>query len=88
MASQYVQPICCLTAYLGDIDDGTLYDALGLTTVDEAFLGSYGTWSKKGDGVVHLIFESVDDKDVTVVINSGGDEYAKVDVRARDTEVS
>ncbi|POM59219.1 hypothetical protein PHPALM_32084, partial [Phytophthora palmivora] len=85
MASQFVQPICGPTAYLGEIDDGTLYDALGLTTVDEAFVGSYGTWSRTGDGVVHLILESVDIEDVTVVIHSGGEEYAKVDVAAGDT---
>ncbi|KAI9989575.1 hypothetical protein PInf_019860 [Phytophthora infestans] len=36
MASQFVQPICGPTAYLGEIDDGRLDDALGLTTVDEA----------------------------------------------------
>ncbi|KAJ8525261.1 hypothetical protein ON010_g15855 [Phytophthora cinnamomi] len=47
-----------------------------------AFIGSYGTWTKKGDGVVHLNFESVDDEDVTVVIHSGGDKYAEVDVAA------
>eukprot|EP00644_Phytophthora_capsici_P018025 jgi/Phyca11/113812/e_gw1.25.423.1 len=58
MASQFVQPICGPTAYLGDIDDGTLHDALGLTTVDEAFVGSYGTWARKGNGVVHLVFET------------------------------
>ncbi|GMF18142.1 unnamed protein product [Phytophthora lilii] len=87
MASQFVQPICGPTAYLGEIDDGTLYDALGLTTVDEAFEGSYGSWTKKGDGVVRLIFESTDDKDVTVVIYSGGDDYAKVDVDAFQTVV-
>ncbi|ETK88064.1 hypothetical protein F441_07760 [Phytophthora nicotianae CJ01A1] len=85
MASQFVQPICGPTAYLGEIDDGRLYDALGLTTVDEAFEGSYGTWTKKGDGVVHLILESVDTEDVTVVIHSGGDKYAEVDVAAGDT---
>jgi hypothetical protein len=85
MASQFVQPICGPTAYLGEIDDGTLYDALGLTTVDEAFTGSYGTWIKKGDGVVHLIFESVDTEDVTVVVHSGGDKYAEVAVGAGDT---
>ncbi|RLN49582.1 hypothetical protein BBJ29_010157, partial [Phytophthora kernoviae] len=71
MASQFVQPICGPTAYLGEIDDGTLYDALGLTTVDEAFVGSYGTWAKSGDGVVHLILESVDTEDVSVVVHSG-----------------
>ncbi|GMF22927.1 unnamed protein product [Phytophthora lilii] len=85
MASQFVQPICGPTAYLGEIDDGRLYDSLGLTTVDEAFEGSYGTWTKAGDGVVHLIFESVDTEDVTVVIHSGGDKYAEVDVGAGDT---
>eukprot|EP00644_Phytophthora_capsici_P010461 jgi/Phyca11/8686/fgenesh1_pm.PHYCAscaffold_30_\ len=85
MASQFVQPICGPTAYLGEIDDGRLYDALGLTTVDEAFKGSYGTWTKKGDGVVHLILESVDTEDVTVVIHSGGDKYGEVDVAAGDT---
>ncbi|RLN38136.1 hypothetical protein BBO99_00008753 [Phytophthora kernoviae] len=85
MASQFVQPICGPTAYLGEIDDGTLNDALGLTTVDEAFAGSYGSWTKSGDGVVHLIFESTDTKDVTVVVHSGGDDYAEVDVGAGDT---
>ncbi|GMF55844.1 unnamed protein product [Phytophthora fragariaefolia] len=85
MASQFVQPICGPTAYLGEIDDGTLYDALGLTTVDEAFEGSYGTWTKKGDGVVHLRLESVDTEDVTVVIHSGGDKYGEVKVGAGKT---
>ncbi|KAG6962109.1 hypothetical protein JG688_00008781 [Phytophthora aleatoria] len=84
MASQFVQPICGPTAYVGEIDDGTLHDALGLTTVDEAFEGSYGSYTHAGDGVVHLIFESVDTKDVTVVVHSGGDGYTKVDVGAGD----
>ncbi|OWZ22809.1 hypothetical protein PHMEG_0002429 [Phytophthora megakarya] len=85
MASQFVQPICGPTAYLGEIDDGTLHDALGLTSVDEAFRGSYGSYTHAGDGVVRLIFESVDTKDVTVVIHTGGTEYAEVDVGAGDT---
>ncbi|KAF4133702.1 hypothetical protein GN958_ATG17039 [Phytophthora infestans] len=85
MASQFVQPICGPTAYLGEIDDGRLDDALGLTTVDEALVGSYGTWTKRGDGVVHLIFlKSVDTEDVTIVIHSGGDKYAEVGVAAGD----
>ncbi|KUF96809.1 RAN GTPase-activating protein 2 [Phytophthora nicotianae] len=84
MASQFVQPICGPTAYVGEIDDGTLYDALGLKAMDEAFVGSYGSYTHAGDGVVHLIFESVDTKDVTVVVHSGGDQYAKVDVGAGD----
>ncbi|KAL4087363.1 hypothetical protein PRIC1_013256 [Phytophthora ramorum] len=85
MASQFVQPICGPTAYLGEIDDGRLSDALGLRTVDEAFTGSYGTWTKTGDGVVHLIMESVDIYDVTVTIHSGGDKYAEVKVGAGET---
>ncbi|RMX64219.1 hypothetical protein DD238_007801 [Peronospora effusa] len=85
MTSQFVQPLCLPNAYVGEIDDGTLYDALGLHTVDEAFKGSYGSYTHAGDGVINLIFESVDTKDVTVVIHSGGDEYAKVDVGAGDT---
>ncbi|ETI48099.1 hypothetical protein F443_07828 [Phytophthora nicotianae P1569] len=85
MASQFVQPICGPTGFIGEIDDGNLYDALGMWTMDEAFEGSYGTWSKKGDGVVRIIFESTDKEDVTVVIHSGGDDYAKVDVGAGDT---
>ncbi|ETO76975.1 hypothetical protein F444_07842 [Phytophthora nicotianae P1976] len=82
MGSQFVQPICGPTAYLGEIDDGTLFDALGLRTVDKAFEGSYGSWTKSGDGVVHIVFESIDKEDVTVVIHSGGDDYAEVDVGA------
>ncbi|CAI5710874.1 unnamed protein product [Peronospora destructor] len=82
VASQFVQPLCLPNAYIGEIDDGTLYDALGLQTVDEAFKGSYGSYTHAGDGVIHLIFESVDTKDVNVVIHSGGDEYGKVDVGA------
>ncbi|KAG2769518.1 hypothetical protein PC116_g1524 [Phytophthora cactorum] len=85
MASQFVQPICGPTGFMGEIDDGNLYDALGMWTMDEAFEGSYGTWSKKGDGVVRIIFESTDKEDVTVVIHSGGDDYAEVDVGAGDT---
>ncbi|KAF4319730.1 hypothetical protein BBO99_00003487 [Phytophthora kernoviae] len=85
MASQFVQPICGPTSYIGEIDDGLLYDSLGLTTIDEAFEGSYGWWTKKGDGTVKLIFESTDTKDVTVVIHSGGDDFAEVDVTAGTT---
>ncbi|RLN69040.1 hypothetical protein BBJ29_006891 [Phytophthora kernoviae] len=86
MVSQFVQPTCGPTAFIGEIDDGTLFDALGLTTVDEAFEGSYGWWTKKGDGVVNLIFNSSDWKDVTVVIHSGGDTLEEVDVAAGESE--
>ncbi|CAI5746681.1 unnamed protein product [Peronospora destructor] len=82
MMSQFVQPTCGPTAFIGEIDDGTLYDALGLKTMGEAFKGSYGTWTKEGDGKMDLIFESIDTKDVTVVIHSGGKKYQEVSVPA------
>ncbi|GMF29691.1 unnamed protein product [Phytophthora lilii] len=82
MASEFIQPICGPTLFLGEIDDGTLYDALGLKTVDQAFLGSYGVWKKSGDGTVKILFESVDVDDVRVVIKSGGDKIAEVKVPA------
>ncbi|KAE9050138.1 hypothetical protein PR001_g2683 [Phytophthora rubi] len=85
LASQFIQPICGPTSFVGEIDDGSLYDALGLKTVDEAFVGSYGAWKKKGDGAVKIIFKSIDTKDVTVVIHSGGDKVAEVDVNAGET---
>ncbi|RLN64249.1 hypothetical protein BBJ29_005424 [Phytophthora kernoviae] len=85
MMAQFVQPTCGPTAFIGEIDDGTLYDALGLTTVDEAFAGSYGRWTKEGDGIVNLIFESTDTKGVKVVIHSGGDTIEKVEVTAGET---
>ncbi|GMF50199.1 unnamed protein product [Phytophthora fragariaefolia] len=82
LASQFMQPTCGPTSFIGEIDDGTLYDALGLKTVDEAFVGSYGWWKKKGDGTVNIIFKSIDTKNVTVVIHSGGEKFADVDVKA------
>jgi len=85
MVAEFIQPICGPTSFLGEIDDGTLMDALGLTTVDDAFNGSYGTWTKAGDGVVTIIFESTDTEDVTVVIHSGGDTVEEVDVGSGET---
>ncbi|ETI48096.1 hypothetical protein F441_07816 [Phytophthora nicotianae CJ01A1] len=80
MLSQFIQPTCGPTAFVGEIDDGNLHDALGLKTMDEAFKGSYGTWTKEGDGKMRIYFESTDTKDVTVVIHSGGEVYTKVKV--------
>uniref|UniRef100_H3GBJ7 Jacalin-type lectin domain-containing protein n=1 Tax=Phytophthora ramorum TaxID=164328 RepID=H3GBJ7_PHYRM len=85
MMSQFVQPTCGPTSFIGEIDDGTLFDALGLTTVDEAFEGSYGSWTREGDGMVNIIFKSTDTKDVTVVIHSGGSNYAEVKVNSCKT---
>lgn len=83
MASEFVQPICGPTMYIGEIDDGTLYDALGLNTVDQAFLGSYGIWKKKGDGSVTILFESVDKYEVSVVIKIAGEKQEEVRVPAK-----
>uniref|UniRef100_M4B4I3 Jacalin-type lectin domain-containing protein n=1 Tax=Hyaloperonospora arabidopsidis (strain Emoy2) TaxID=559515 RepID=M4B4I3_HYAAE len=80
MASQFVQPTCGPTSFIGDIDDGTLFDALGLTTKNGVFIGSYGDWTKKGDGMVVLHFASSDTKDVKVIIHSGGARVAVVKV--------
>ncbi|KUF96805.1 hypothetical protein AM588_10007736 [Phytophthora nicotianae] len=85
MVSQFVQPTCGPTSFIGEIDDGTLFDALGLTTVDEAFEGSYGAWTKEGDGMVNILFKSIDTKDVNVVIHSGGSKYAEVKVASGET---
>ncbi|CAI5733988.1 unnamed protein product [Peronospora destructor] len=85
MAFNYVQSICGPTEFIGEIDDGNLADALGLTTVDEAFHGSEGTWTKKGDGVVEIIFVSSDTEKVNVIIRSGGEKVATVDVESKET---
>ncbi|KAL3673990.1 hypothetical protein V7S43_001675 [Phytophthora oleae] len=83
-------PICGATDYLSEIDDDTLYDSLGLNTVDQAFLRGYGVWKKKGDGSVNVYFESVDKFNVSVVIKSGGDELkeSKVPANGNDTWTS
>lgn len=82
MAAEFVQPFCGPTEFIGEIDDGTLYDALGLTTVDQAFSGSYGIWKKKGDGSVTVYFESVDKFEVEVNIFTGGKKVNAVKVPA------
>jgi len=83
--SEYFQPICGPTALIGEIDDGTATEALGMSIVQEAFNGSDGTWTKIGDGTVTVTFTSADTEDVTVNINSGGDEIAEVAVAAGET---
>ncbi|KAI9986804.1 hypothetical protein PInf_025765 [Phytophthora infestans] len=85
MMSTFIQPICGPTAFMGEIDDGSLDDALALTTDGYVFKNSYGTWNKVGDGSVTVIFESFDSKDVAVHIHSGGDTVAKVDVGRGET---
>ncbi|KAE8980505.1 hypothetical protein PR001_g24259 [Phytophthora rubi] len=85
MMFNYVQPVCGPTEFIGEIDDGSCTDALGLTTVDDAFRGSNGNWTKKGDGVVKLKFVSRDTKNVKVRIHSGGKKFASVKVDAGRT---
>ncbi|OWY93540.1 LOW QUALITY PROTEIN: hypothetical protein PHMEG_00037032 [Phytophthora megakarya] len=44
------------------------------------FSEATGPGRKKRDGVVNLIFTSIDTKDVTVVVHSGGEDIAEVEV--------
>ncbi|DBA04383.1 TPA: hypothetical protein N0F65_009979 [Lagenidium giganteum] len=81
LAKEYVQPICGPTAFVGEIDDGPADQALGLQTIQKAFRGSTGTWTKSGDGMVKITFQSVDIYDVTVNIKSGGDLFEKVTIK-------
>ncbi|GMF47466.1 unnamed protein product [Phytophthora fragariaefolia] len=80
--SEFFQTICGPTQYVGEIDDGTAKEALGLKTVKRAFNNSAGNWTKKGDGSVTITFESVDTEDVTVNIKSGGSKIDEVAVPA------
>ncbi|TMW64764.1 hypothetical protein Poli38472_011644 [Pythium oligandrum] len=80
MAKEFVQPICGPTVFVGEIDDGPADQALGLRTVQNAFMSSKGDWKKKGNGQAKIIFKSVDNKDVEVIIKSGGQVHSKVKV--------
>ncbi|RLN44762.1 hypothetical protein BBO99_00008488, partial [Phytophthora kernoviae] len=82
MIAEYIQHICGPTQLIGEIDDGDEDDTLGLKTVGKAFKNSSLSWTRVGDGVVVINFESTDKEDVTVNIMSGGDKYAEVDVSA------
>ncbi|KAG3035279.1 hypothetical protein PC128_g788 [Phytophthora cactorum] len=83
--SEYFQPICGPTEYIGEIDDGDAAKALGLSTVQRAFNKSEGSWKKAGDGSINITFQSVDTEDVTVNIKSGGHKIDEVDVPAGKT---
>ncbi|KAG1693705.1 hypothetical protein DVH05_023106 [Phytophthora capsici] len=80
--SEFVQSICGPTQLIGEIDDGNVRKALGMKTVQGAFNNSDGMWTKNGNGIVTINFKSVDTKDVSVNIRSGGDKIAEVLVRA------
>ncbi|KAL4095268.1 hypothetical protein PRIC1_008645 [Phytophthora ramorum] len=83
--SEFFQTICGPTEFIGDIDDGTAEEALGLKAVDTAFNNSAGNWTKIGDGTVTINFQSTDTEDVTVNIKSGGNKFDKVAVAAGQT---
>jgi hypothetical protein len=85
MASEFIQPICGPTAYIGDIDDGPADQALGLNTIEKAFRNSTGTWTAKGDGQLKLTFVSVDTEDVRVNVMSGGQKLYEVPVKKGET---
>ncbi|RLN56189.1 hypothetical protein BBJ29_007731 [Phytophthora kernoviae] len=85
MLEEFIQPICGPTAFIGEIDDGSLADALALVADGEAFADSYGTWTHAGDGTVLVTFESADTEDVTVEIHSAGETIASIDVASGET---
>ncbi|KAE9344586.1 hypothetical protein PR003_g8378 [Phytophthora rubi] len=80
--SEFFQTICGPTQFIGEIDDGTAEEALGLKTVNKAFNNSAGNWTKIGDGTVTITFKSADTEDVTVNIKSGGSKINEVAVPA------
>ncbi|GMF37756.1 unnamed protein product [Phytophthora lilii] len=80
--SEYFQSVCGPTQFIGEIDDGTDPNTLGLNTIKKAFQNSTMSWTKKGDGQVIINFISTDTKKVTVNIMSGGDKIDEVDVAA------
>ncbi|KAL3660046.1 hypothetical protein V7S43_014968 [Phytophthora oleae] len=83
--SEFFQTICGPTEFVGEIDDGTAKEALGLKTVKRAFNNSAGNWTKVGDGTVTVTFTSVDTEDITVNIKSGGNKIDEVAVAAGQT---
>ncbi|RLN52873.1 hypothetical protein BBJ29_008321 [Phytophthora kernoviae] len=82
MFAEYLQTICGPTQYIGEIDDGTHPDTLGLTIKQNAFNGSSLSWTRQGDGEVIINFTSNDTEDVSVNIMSGGDKVDEVEVKA------
>ncbi|GMF11749.1 unnamed protein product [Phytophthora lilii] len=82
VVSEFFQSICGPTEFIGEVDDGSASEALGLTTVGAAFNNTVGSWNKVGDGTVTVNFQSVDTEDVSVNIMSGGNKVDEVDVKA------
>ncbi|TDH73038.1 hypothetical protein CCR75_000015 [Bremia lactucae] len=78
--SEFIETICGPTQLVGEIDDGTDPNTLGLRVVGDAFKGSGLSWKRKGDGVIRITFVSTDTKHVTINIISGGDKYDEKNV--------
>lgn len=85
LLEEFIQPVCGPTSFIGEIDDGSLADALALVADGNAFAGSYGTWTHAGDGAVNIVFENTDTKDVTVEIHSAGETIDSVKVKRGET---
>ncbi|KAE9050013.1 hypothetical protein PR003_g18806 [Phytophthora rubi] len=85
LLEEFIQPVCGPTSFIGEIDDGSLTDALALVADGNAFAGSYGTWTHTGDGAVNIVFENTDTKDVTVEIHSAGETIDSVKVKRGKT---
>ncbi|KAG6973212.1 hypothetical protein JG687_00001028 [Phytophthora cactorum] len=86
--SEFFQSICGPTEFIGEVDDGSASDALGLRTVGKAFNNSAGTWAKKGDGSVTIVFHSEDTEDVTVNVMSGGNQIKQPPKLKRDVDAN
>ncbi|CAI5735459.1 unnamed protein product [Hyaloperonospora brassicae] len=82
MISEYFQSICGPTQFIGEVDDGTHPDTLGLNVIQKAFKNTTLSWTRRGDGHVVLTFTSHDIENVTVNIRSGGDKIDEVKVAA------
>ncbi|KAF4315361.1 hypothetical protein JM18_009336 [Phytophthora kernoviae] len=54
MMATFIQLIWGPTAFIGEIDDGSLEDALALTTDGDAFHSSLGTWSHSNNGTANV----------------------------------
>ncbi|KAL7690447.1 hypothetical protein Plhal304r1_c012g0046801 [Plasmopara halstedii] len=85
LLSEYLQTICGPTQFMGEIDDGNEYETLGMNALHKAFKNSSLSWTKKGDGAVILNFKSLDTKNVSINIMSGGDKIDEVFLRNGST---
>ncbi|KAE9102662.1 hypothetical protein PF010_g14025 [Phytophthora fragariae] len=85
IVTEYVQPICRPTQFIGEIDDGLDPYTLGLNAVGKAFKDSSLSWTRQGDGVVRVSFNSTDTEDVIVNIFSAGAKISEKKVPAGGT---